>query len=76
MPGLAMPTDARLVSDLPESSITNSLKVSDLFYGRSQTCKGGGCFRQVKDLPRIRAAKPRSKSTDLSMVTPSRFFFS
>jgi hypothetical protein len=35
--------------------------------------RGKGCFRQVKDLPRIRAAKPK-KTTDVSLVTASRFF--
>jgi len=54
-----MSTDARQVFDLPEGLITNSFKVFDLCHGGSQTGKkGGGCFRQVIDLLRIRAAKP------------------
>jgi hypothetical protein len=40
------------------------LKVSDLFYSRSQTCHRWKMFRQVRDLPRIRAAKPRNSTTD------------
>jgi hypothetical protein len=37
-PWLCQP-DARQVFDLPESLITNPLKVPDLCHGRSQTCK-------------------------------------
>jgi len=50
-----MPTDARQVYDLPESIISISL--------RSPTSStAGGCFRHVRESPRIRAAKPRSST--------------
>jgi outer membrane lipoprotein-sorting protein len=51
--------DARQVFDLPESLIRNSLKVSDLLLQQvADLQKVEGAFRQVGDLPRIRAAKP------------------
>jgi len=52
---VAMPTDARQVYDLPESIISISL--------RSPTSStAGGCFRHVRESPRIRAAKPRNST--------------
>src|SRR6267142_3227420 len=74
-PWLCQP-DARQVLDLPESLITNSFKVSDLCYSRSQTCKRGRVFSASQRLAAHQSGKAANKTTDLSLVTASRFSYS
>jgi hypothetical protein len=59
-----MPPDARQVSDLPEES--PFLQVCDLLTVKVGDLEGIGnqAFRQVKDLPRITAAKLQNKTID------------